>query len=70
VDKEESLFYFDTTYTGFIIDAIYTNGEYRLEKGDYLKITIIPRNVSILSKLLNMITGFLKREYTFGGEVS
>jgi Zn finger protein HypA/HybF involved in hydrogenase expression len=69
-DKEESLFYFDTTYTGFIVDAIYTNGEYPLEKGDYLKITIKPRNVSILSKLFNMFIGFLKREYTFGGEVS
>jgi hypothetical protein len=69
-DKEESLFYFDTTYTGFIIASIYTNGEYLLEKGDYLKIKIKPRNVSILSKLLNMFSGFLKREYTFGGEVS
>jgi Zn finger protein HypA/HybF involved in hydrogenase expression len=70
VDKEESLFYFDTTYTRFIIDAIYTNGEFPLKKGDYLKITIRPRNESILSKLLNMFTGFLKREYTFGGEVT
>ncbi len=68
--KAEALFYFDTTYSGFIIDAIYTNGEYPLKKGDYLKVTIKPRNVSILSKLLNIFTGYLKREYTFGGEVS
>ncbi len=69
-DKKESLFYFDTTYTGFIIDTIYTNGEYPLEKGDYLKVTIKSRNVSILSKLLNKFAGSLKRQYTFGGEVS
>jgi DNA-directed RNA polymerase subunit RPC12/RpoP len=70
VDKEESLFYFDTTYTSFILDAIYTNGEFPLKKGDYLKISIRPNNVSILSKLLNIFVGNIKKEYTFGGEVS
>jgi Zn finger protein HypA/HybF involved in hydrogenase expression len=68
--KAEALFYFDTTYTNTIIEQIYTHGEYHLEKGDYLKITIKPRNVSILSKLLNMFSGFAKKEYTFGGEVT
>lgn len=68
--KEEALFYFDTTYTRFIMNAIYVKGEYPLKKGDYLKITIKPRNVSILSKLMKLFTGMPQIEYTFGGEVS
>ncbi len=69
-DKAESLFYFNTTYTGFIMNELYTKGEYPLQKGDYLKIRIKPRNVSILSKLLKLFIGIIKTEYTFGGEVS
>jgi Zn finger protein HypA/HybF involved in hydrogenase expression len=68
--KAEALFFFDTSYTNMIIDAIYTNGIYQLQRGDYLNITIKPRNVSILTKLLHLFIGSVKKEYTFGGEVS
>ncbi len=68
--RAEGLIYFDTTYTRFILDQIYNHGAYPLEKGDYLRITIKPRKISILSRLLNLFDGLANSEYTFGGEVS
>ncbi len=69
-NKVEALFLFDTTYTNFILDEIYTHGEFRLEKGDYLKVTIRPKKVSILARLIRLFHGLVKQEYIFGGEVS
>ena len=68
--KAEALFLFHTTYTNIILDEIYMHGEFKLEEGDYLKVTIRPRKVSIISKLLSIFNGFIQNEYTFGGEVS
>ena len=68
--KAEALFFFDTTYTYFILNELYVSGAYQLEKGDYIKVTIRPRKVSVLAKLLCLFGSLIQKEFTFGGEVS
>ncbi|MDF2539259.1 MAG: hypothetical protein K0S76_2280 [Herbinix sp.] len=72
MDNEEAVFYYNMTYTEDIIETIYTQGTYYLKQGDYLTITIIPGNVSMRTKLMNMFFGTnrdYKKTYSYGGEV-
>jgi Zn finger protein HypA/HybF involved in hydrogenase expression len=72
-DKDKGVLYFSSTYTDEIVEALYTDGFYKLAEGDYLTVIIAPGNKSIRSKLKNMFfktnAGVKNQKYTFGGEV-
>lgn len=72
-EKDSAIYYFDTIYTTFILEKLYEDGIYYLEKGDYFTVTVTKKGVSVrsgLSKLffdINSIDN--KNRFTFGGEV-
>ncbi len=70
---EQSVLYFDTTYTNDIISALYTDGIYNLEQGDYLVVSVTQKEESLRSRLTTLFIRtniFNKREkYVSGGEV-
>lgn len=72
-ERNGTVLYFDSTGTLEILGQLFRDGSFPLKQGDYLTITIIPKDSSIRSKLKKMFfgtnTGILKRKYTFGGEV-
>ena len=73
-NKDNAIFYFDITYTTEIMNALYDTGRYNLQSGDYLTITVTPRNTSLRFKLQNMFfrTSLAGRseKFTLGGEVT
>lgn len=68
--SDHAVFYFISVYTEEIIDKLYADGVYNLQAGDYLVVTIRPKNKSISSKLVYLFSSKeLKEEYTYGGEI-
>ncbi len=72
-DKDEVITYLEDTYTPEILESLIETGEYHLKKGDYLTITIIPKDASVRSRLRKMFfgtnSGMKNRRFTYGGEV-
>ena len=72
-DKDGVVTYFEAAYTPEILQVLIDTGEYHLKKGDYLTITIIPRNVSVRARLRRIFFGTNSRienkKFTYGGEV-
>lgn len=71
--KAHAIIYFDITYTNEILETLYAKGVYQLNKGDYITITITPKNTSIRWRLQLMFFGtsrkYKERTYVYGGEV-
>ena len=65
--------YFDITYTGEILDSIYSSGAYHFNKGNYITIIVTKKDKSLLYRLQDTFfsTSLLgrKRRYVYGGEV-
>lgn len=71
---DNAIFYYNTTYTKEIIDTLYAQGRYTLNPGDYITVTVIPKNRSIWSRLQQLFFGTTtigkRQRFTFGGEVA
>lgn len=69
-----SVYYFDITYLNEILEAVYTQGIYHFEKGNYITVNVTKRDVSLLAGTQQMFFGTAvlgrKKRYVFGGEVS
>lgn len=67
------IIYFDITYTGEILDSIYSVGAYYFNEGNYITVIVTKKDKSLLYKLQDTFfsTSLLgrKRRYIYGGEV-
>jgi hypothetical protein len=71
-EQAEAVFYFETTYTGDIMDALYEDGIYHMERGDFLTVTITVRTTSVRTKIINLFKNkddIKKPGYTYGGRL-
>lgn len=70
---DQAIFYFEITYTNIILETLYSEGIYYLQAGNYLTVTVSPRNKSMRARIGQMFfrTSLVgKREkFVFGGEV-
>ena len=68
--ETKAIYYFDITYTNDIIAALYQDGIYYLESGDYFTIHIKPKGTSMHDKLQNLFWKSKEDAHiTYGGEV-
>jgi hypothetical protein len=73
-EKDNAIFLLDITYRNEIIEALYSTGIFYLEEGDYLTVTITPKEGSLRSNIKNMFFGTNRdikgKSFTYGGEVN
>lgn len=73
-DDIGKVLYFNITYTSEIIDRIYCEGVYNINRGNYLSVILYKKDRSLLYILQNTFWSTSrigrKRKFTYGGEVN